>query len=54
MGDNGGTIPRSLQNPKIGRVNDTEVIGDLVAELEPIFRHCIAQECTDSIGKLTQ
>src|SRR5258705_6657206 len=33
-----------LDNPKIGRVDDAEVIGDRIAEDGPVFRHLLAQE----------
>ena len=40
-GDFGG-IPLYLDNPKIGRVYDAEVIGDRIAEDRPVFRHLLA------------
>src|SRR5262249_47592153 len=33
-----------LENPKIGGVDDAEVVGDRIAEDSPVFRHLLAQE----------
>src|SRR5713101_6825663 len=37
-------IPLRLENPKIGRVDDAEIVGDRIAEDGPVFRHLHAQE----------
>ena len=40
----GPRIPLRLENPKIGRVDDAEIVGDRIAEDGPVFRHLHAQE----------
>ena len=37
-------IPLRLENPKIGRVDDAEIVGNRIAEDGPVFRHLHAQE----------
>ena len=37
-------IPLCLENPKIGGVDDAEIVGDRIAEDGPIFRYLLAQE----------
>ncbi|MGD0025753.1 MAG: hypothetical protein ABSC37_14215, partial [Xanthobacteraceae bacterium] len=37
-------IPLRLENPKFGRIDDPEIIGDRIAEYRPVFRHVLAQE----------
>ena len=38
------SIPLRLENPKIGRVDDAEIVGNRIAEDGPVFRHLHAQE----------
>ncbi len=35
---------RGVRNPKIGRVDDAEIVGNRIAEDGPVFRHLHAQE----------
>ena len=37
-------IPLRLENPKIGRVDDAEIVGDRITEGGPVFRYLLAQE----------
>ena len=37
-------IPLRLENPKIGRVDVAEIVGNRIAENGPVFRHLHAQE----------
>jgi hypothetical protein len=37
-------IPLCLENPKIGRAYDAEVVSDRIAEDRPVFRYLLAQE----------
>ena len=37
-------IPLRLENPKIGRVDVAEIVGNQIAENGPVFRHLHAQE----------
>src|SRR5258708_14467734 len=47
------TIHLRLDNPKIGRVDDAEVIGDRIAEDGPVFRHLLAQEMQNGFAEVT-
>ena len=38
----GADIPLCLENPKIGGVDDAEIVGDRIAEDGPVFRHFLA------------
>ena len=38
------SIPLCLENPKIGRAYDAEVVSDRIAEDRPVFRYLLAQE----------
>jgi len=40
----------SRQNPKILWVDDTEVVGDRIAQLRPVFRSFFAQEFERGVG----
>ena len=35
-------IPLRLENPKIGRIDDAEIVSDRIAEDGPVFRHLLA------------
>ena len=37
-------IPSCLENPKIGRAYDAEVVSDRIAEDRPVFRYLLVQE----------
>ena len=37
-------IPLRLENPKIGGIDDAEIVGDRIAEDRPVFRYLLAQE----------
>ena len=39
-------IPLCLENPKIGGVDDAEIVGE-IAEDGPVFRYLLAQEIQD-------
>ena len=45
-------IPRSRHIPKIAGFDDTEVVGDRVAERNPIFGNLVAREVERRIGEL--
>src|SRR5947209_11307217 len=45
-------IPLCLDNPKIGRVYNAEVVGDRIAEDRPVFRHLRAQEMQNGSAEL--
>ena len=40
------------QNPKIGGVDDAEIVRDRIAELSPAFRYFLAQEMEDSFAEV--
>ena len=40
----GGYLPRSRENPELRWVNDTEIVGNLIAVLPPVPWHLIAWE----------
>ena len=40
-------IPSSRENPKIHRVDDAEIVGDLVAVNVPVSGHVVAQKAQD-------
>jgi hypothetical protein len=42
--NNNGDILSSRENPKICRIDDAEVVGDLVAVDMPVPRHLLAQK----------
>ena len=46
------SLPRSRHNPKIAGFDDAEVVGDRVAERNPIFGNLVAQEVEGRIGEL--
>jgi hypothetical protein len=41
-----------LENPKIGRIDHPEIIGDRIAESGPIFWHFLAQEMENGITEV--
>jgi hypothetical protein len=45
-------IPCSRHHPKILRIDDTEIVGDRIAEFGPVARHFFAQEIERRIGEL--
>jgi hypothetical protein len=45
-------IPLCIDNPKIGRVYNAEVVGDRIAEDRPVFRHLHAQEMQNGSAEL--
>ena len=45
-------IPLCLDNPKIGRVYNAEVVGDRIAEDGPVFLHLHAQEMQNGSAEL--
>jgi hypothetical protein len=45
-------IPCSRHHPKILRIDDTEIIGDRIAEFGPVAGHFFAQEIERRIGEL--
>src|SRR5215471_10206743 len=46
------TIPLRLEYPKIGRIDDAEIVGDRIAEDSPVFRHLLAQETQNGITEI--
>src|SRR5262245_61411029 len=45
-------IPLRLENPKIGGVDDAEIVGDRIAEDCPVFRYLLAQEMQNRSAEL--
>jgi hypothetical protein len=45
-------IPLPLEDPKIGRIDDAEIVGDRIAEDGPVFRHLLAQETQNGITEV--
>src|SRR5262245_31996898 len=45
-------IPLRLENPKIGRVDDAEIIGDRIAEDCPVFRYLLEREMQNRSAEL--
>src|SRR5262245_10491114 len=45
-------IPLRLENPKIGGVDDAEIVGDRIAEDCPFFRYLLAQEMQNRSAEL--
>src|SRR5215813_8507596 len=45
-------IPLRLEYPKIGRIDDAEIVGDRIAEDSPVFRHLLAQETQNGITEI--
>ena len=45
-------IPLRLEYPKIGRIDDAEIIADRIAEDGPVFRHLLAQETQNGITEV--
>jgi hypothetical protein len=45
-------IPLCLENPKIGGVDDAEVVGDRIAEDGPVFRYLLTQEIQDGSAEI--
>ena len=45
-------IPLRLENPKIGGVDDAEIVGDRIAEDRPVFRYLLAQEMQNRTAEL--
>ena len=41
-----------LEYPKIGRIDDAEIIADRIAEDGPVFRHLLAQETQNGITEV--
>src|SRR6516162_3111140 len=46
------TIPLRLEYPKIGRIDDAEIVADRIAEDGPVFRHLLAQETQNGITEV--
>jgi hypothetical protein len=46
------SIPLRLENPKIGGVDDAEIVGDRIAEDRPVFRYLLAQEMQNRSAEL--
>ena len=47
-------IPRSRDNPEVCWVNDTEIVGDLVAISAPALWHAVAQEVQHCAAKIRE
>ena len=47
-------IPRSRDNPEVCWVNDTEIVGDLVAINAPALWHAVAQEVQHCAAKIRE
>src|SRR6516165_3018493 len=45
-------IPLRLEYPKIGRIDDAEIVADRIAEDGPVFRHLLAQETQNGITEV--
>ena len=45
-------IPLRLEYPKIGRIDDAEIVANRIAEDDPVFRHLLAQETQNGVTEV--